>query len=148
MSETHEFVAATVTRDPSDPHDPAILAKALPLTLGMQIVELTRDRVVMTMPVDERTRQPFGLLHGGASAALAETAVSIGGWMNVDPARFQTVGVEINANHLRAKRDGIVRAVAVPLHRGRTLHVWSVEITDEEGKLVCVSRCTLAVVPV
>lgn len=129
------------------PHDPRTIARGLSLTLGMEIVELTADRVVITMPVDDRTRQPFGLLHGGASVALAETAVSIGGWMNVDPARYQTVGLEINANHLRAKRDGIVRAVATPLHRGRTTQVWSVEISDEQGRLVCVSRCTLAVVP-
>lgn len=122
--------------------------QGLPRTLGMELVELTPERVVITMPVDERTHQPFGLLHGGASVALAETAVSIGGWRNVDPTRFATVGLEINANHLRAKRSGVVKAVAVPIHRGRTTQVWTVEITDEDGRLVCVSRCTLAVVPI
>jgi uncharacterized protein (TIGR00369 family) len=99
------------------------------------------------MPVDERTRQPFGILHGGASVALAETVVSLGAWANIDRARFMAVGLEINANHLRAKADGVVRAVGVPLHRGRTTQVWSVEIRDEQERLVCVSRCTLAIVP-
>jgi uncharacterized protein (TIGR00369 family) len=79
--------------------------------------------------------------------ALAETVASVGGYMNVDPAREHVVGLEINANHLRAKRDGEVRAVATPIHVGRRTQVWDVRITDEEGKLVCVSRCTLAVVP-
>ena len=121
--------------------------RGLARALGMKLVELSPDRVVITMPVDDRTQQPFGLLHGGASVALAETAVSIGGWLNVDPERYGTVGLEINANHMRAKREGTVRAVATPIHRGRTTHVWAVEITDEAGRLVCVSRCTLAVVP-
>ncbi|HEV2644129.1 MAG TPA: hotdog fold thioesterase [Candidatus Elarobacter sp.] len=114
--------------------------------LGIELVELTPDRVVATMPVDERTRQPFGILHGGASVALAETVVSLGAWSNIDHARFAAVGLEINANHLRAKSSGIVRAVATPIHRGRSTHVWSVEITDEDNRPVCVSRCTLAII--
>ena len=117
-------------------------------TLGIEMVELTADRVVATMPVDHRTRQPFGILHGGASVALAETVGSLGAWMSIDRERMMAVGLEINANHLRAKREGIVRAVATPIHRGRTTHVWSIEIRDEEGKLVCVSRFTVAIVPV
>lgn len=125
----------------------ALVSRGLAETLGIEIVELTAERVVATMPVDDRTRQPFGILHGGASVALAETAVSFGAWLNVDRARQAAVGLEINANHLRSKRDGVVRAVAHPIHRGRTTQVWSVEISDEEGRLVCVSRCTLAVVP-
>jgi uncharacterized protein (TIGR00369 family) len=116
-------------------------------TLGIEMLELTPTRVVATMPVDTRTRQPFGLLHGGASVALAETIASLGAVMNVDTSRFTAVGLEINANHLRAKRDGLVRGTGTPLHIGRSTQVWSVEIVDEEGKLVCVSRCTLAVVP-
>ena len=115
--------------------------------LGIEVIELTRERVVLTMPVDERTRQPFGILHGGASVALIESAVSLGAWRNVDRATEAAVGLEINANHLRAKRDGEVRAVATPIHVGRRTMVWDVRISDEEGKLVCVSRCTLAVVP-
>ncbi|MCL6453624.1 MAG: hotdog fold thioesterase [Alicyclobacillus sp.] len=115
--------------------------------IGIETKELTADKVVMTMPVDDRTRQPFGLLHGGASVALAESAASLGAWMNVDQATQMPVGLEINANHIRGKADGTVTAVAKPLHRGRTTQVWEVRITDEADKLVCISRCTLAVVP-
>jgi 1,4-dihydroxy-2-naphthoyl-CoA hydrolase len=115
--------------------------------LGIEIVELTPKRVVATMPVDERTRQPFGILHGGASVALAETVASLGAVMNVDLAQSSAVGLEINANHLRAKKTGVVRATATPIHVGRSTHVWEVRIVDEEERLVCMSRCTLAVVP-
>lgn len=125
----------------------ALVSHGLADTLGVEMVELTPERVVATMPVDARTRQPFGILHGGASVALAETAVSLGAWMNIDRERFAAVGLEINANHVRPVRDGIVRAIATPLHRGRTTQVWSVEISDEQGRLVCVSRCTIAIVP-
>src|SRR5215210_4091416 len=85
-------------------------------TLGIDLVELTAERVVATMPVDERTRQPFGILHGGASVALAETLASLGGTMNVDLERFTVVGIEINANHIRAKREGIVTGTGTPIH--------------------------------
>lgn len=121
-------------------------ARGLNEALGIDVTELTAERVTATMPVDERTRQPFGLLHGGASVALAETVASLGAWMNADRERQAAVGIEINANHLRSKREGMVRAVAVPVHRGNTIHVWSVEIRDEQDRLVCVSRCTLAIV--
>jgi len=103
--------------------------------------------VVATMPVDHRTRQPYGILHGGASVALAETVASIGATMNVDRATSVAVGLEINANHMRPKRDGVVTGTATPIHRGKSTQVWDVRIVDEEGRLVCVSRCTLAVVP-
>ena len=114
--------------------------------IGIEITTLTADLVVATMPVDQRTRQPFGLLHGGASAALAETVASLGAFMNIDPKTQAAVGVELNANHIRGKREGIVTATATPLQRGRTIHVWDVRISDEEGRLVCASRCTLAIV--
>jgi uncharacterized protein (TIGR00369 family) len=117
-------------------------------TLGIEIVEVSKERVVGRMPVGPKVHQPFGLLHGGASVALAETVASAAGWMQVDREKETVVGLEINANHLRAKRDGVVTAIATPLHIGRKTHVWEVRITDEQGKLVCVSRCTLAVVPV
>ena len=120
--------------------------RGLAKVLGIRLTELTPDRVVATMPVDERTRQPYGLLHGGASAALAETVASIGALMNVDRDSQAAVGVELNANHLRAKTDGMVTATATPLHRGRTTQVWEIRIEDETAQLVCVSRCTLAVV--
>ena len=121
--------------------------RGLAVALGIEIQQLSRERVVATMPVDDRTRQPFGLLHGGASIALAETVASFGAIMNVDRERFVAVGIEINGNHLRAKTDGMVRATAVPAHIGRSTQVWTIEIADEEGRLVCVSRCTLAIVP-
>jgi uncharacterized protein (TIGR00369 family) len=111
------------------------------------MVELTPERVVATMPVDDKTRQPFGLLHGGASVALAETVASLGAVLNIDRTKFAAVGVEINANHLRSKKAGIVRATGVPIHLGRSTQVWSIEIVDEDNQRVCVSRCTLAIVP-
>lgn len=116
-------------------------------TLGIEIVEATKERVVATMPVGPKVHQPFGLLHGGASVALAETVASTAAWMNVDQATQVPVGIEINANHLRAKREGVVTATASPVHVGRSTQVWEVRIADEEGRAVCVSRCTLAVVP-
>jgi len=116
-------------------------------TLGIELGELTAQRVVATMPVDERTRQPFGILHGGASVALAETLASLGGTMNVDLEHFTVVGVEINANHLRAKKDGIVTGTGTPIHVGRSTQVWEVRIVDEQQRPICVSRCTLAVLP-
>ncbi|SRR6266545_1233882 len=116
-------------------------------TLGIELQELTPERVIATMPVDDRTRQPFGILHGGASVALAETIASLGGAMNADIERFAVVGLEINANHIRAKRDGVVTGTGTPIHLGRSTQVWEVRIVDEEQRTVCVSRCTLAVVP-
>ena len=124
----------------------AVAITGLPKTLGIEMVELTEERVVATMPVDERTRQPFGLLHGGASIALAETVASFGAALFIDRERYTAVGQEINGNHLRPKFSGVVRAVGVPVHLGRTTQVWSIEIRDEAGKLVCISRCTMAVV--
>jgi 1,4-dihydroxy-2-naphthoyl-CoA hydrolase len=116
-------------------------------TLGIEITEASKERVVARMPVGPKVHQPFGLLHGGASVALAETVASTAGWMNVDQQSETVVGLEINANHLRAKRDGVVTATATAVHVGRRTHVWEVRIEDEQGKAVCVSRCTLAVVP-
>lgn len=126
---------------------PPLQEETLLTTLGIEIVEATRERVVARMPVGPRVHQPFGLLHGGASVALAETVASTGAWMNVDQATQVVVGIEINANHLRARRDGEVVATATPVHVGRSTQVWEVRIADEEGRAVCVSRCTLAVVP-
>lgn len=115
-------------------------------SLGMEIVEITRGRVVMTMPVDERTCQPYGYLHGGASVALAETAASLGAAALIDSETELSFGLEINANHIKSKRDGMVTATAEIEHRGRTTMVWTIKITDEEGELICLSRCTMAVV--
>ena len=124
----------------------AVPMTGLPTTLGIEIVELSGERVVATMPVDERTRQPFGILHGGASIALAETVASFGATASIDRERFLAVGQEINGNHLRPKTSGLVRATGVPVHAGRSTQVWSIEIADEEGRLVCISRCTMAIV--
>jgi uncharacterized protein (TIGR00369 family) len=141
---------ATSASPPLDGALPAVAeglaARGLAATLGIRFVELAPDRVVATMPVEPRTHQPFGLLHGGASVALAETVASVGAWLNLDQTREAAVGLEINANHLRGKRDGMVTATATPYHRGRTTHVWDVRIEDEDGRPVCVSRCTVAVV--
>ena len=116
--------------------------------LGFSYRILTRDCVVASMPVNDATKQPFGLLHGGASVALAESLASIGAWLNVDDSLYDVVGMEINANHIRAVRDGLVVGTARPIHRGAKTQVWEVRIETEEGsKLVCISRCTLAVIP-
>ena len=126
-------------------HD--LVAGGLNASLGIQILEISDDRVIATMPVDERTHQPFGILHGGASIALAETAASLGAAGRIDREQFVAVGQEINGNHLRAKTDGSVRATAVPVYLGRTSQVWSIEIRDEAERLVCIARCTMAIVP-
>lgn len=115
-------------------------------TLGMEVVEAKEDIVKMTMPVDERTKQPMGFLHGGASIALAESAASIGTALNVDLETHNVFGIEINANHLKSKKDGIVTATALPLHKGRTTMVWEIKITDEEHALICISRCTTGII--
>ncbi|MBY0096940.1 hotdog fold thioesterase [Mesobacillus maritimus] len=122
------------------------LDKTLMNSLGIEMVELQKGKVIATMPVDDRTRQPFGLLHGGASVALAETVASIGAYELVDQETEAVVGLEINANHIRSKRDGVVTATGTVLHQGKTTMVWEINIADEEGKLVCISRCTIAVI--
>lgn len=116
-------------------------------TLGIEIVELGDDFLRGRMPVDARTRQPYGLLHGGASVSLAETLGSIAGNLCVDPATHRVVGLEINANHLRAVTSGYVTGTARPVHVGRSTQVWEIRIEDEKGRLCCLSRLTLAVVP-
>ena len=124
----------------------AVMGATIGQSVPMRIDEVSSERVVISMDVTPRTHQPTGILHGGISLVLAESAASIGGNRNV-PAGMIAVGQEINANHLRPKSDGAVTATAVPAHIGRTSQVWTVEIRDEAGRLVCVSRCTLAIVP-
>ena len=116
--------------------------------LGIEFIDAGEDWLRATMPVDVRTRQPYGLLHGGASVVLAETLGSTAGNLCVDPTRQICVGLEINANHLRAVRGGTVIGTARALHVGRTTQVWEITIENELGKPVCISRLTLAVVPV
>ena len=114
--------------------------------LGILVIEAGDDWLRGTMPVDARTKQPYGLLHGGASVALAETLGSMAGGLCVDSATEAVVGLEINANHLRAVREGTVTGTARALHVGRSTHVWEIRIENEAGKPVCISRITLAVV--
>ena len=116
-------------------------------TLGVVWLSLAKDRLVASMPVSPQNKQPFGILHGGASVALAETLASVGGWLNIDEQNFNAVGLEINANHIRPAARGSVLGTATPIHLGRSTHVWQIEIRNEEAKLVCLSRCTLAIVP-
>lgn len=114
--------------------------------LGIKLTEATRDRVVATMAITSHHHQPMGYLHGGVSVLLAKSAASWGSILNIDADRQMAFGLEINANHLRPKREGVLTAVAIPLHRGRTTHIWDIRITDENDKLVCISRCTVAIV--
>ena len=116
-------------------------------SLGIEFINTSKDKVTLTMPVDERTHQPAGFLHGGASVLLAETAASIAGFMNVNTDTHHVFGIEINANHIKSKREGIVTAVATPVHIGKTTMVWNIHITDETDELISISRCTLGVVP-
>ena len=115
-------------------------------TLGIEITDFGDKHISGKMPVDNRTKQPFGLLHGGASAAFAETLGSIGAGNQIDLNKFSVVGIEINSSHLSAVRSGWVYGKATPIRIGRTIQVWDINIKDEEGKLVCKSRLTIAVI--
>jgi 1,4-dihydroxy-2-naphthoyl-CoA hydrolase len=119
--------------------------KTMGTHLDMQFEALGADSLTMSMPVDERTKQPYGLLHGGASCALAETVGSIASALVIDTEKQICVGLEINANHLRAARNGRVFATAQRIHIGNTTHVWDIKITNEQQKLVCISRLTVAI---
>jgi len=124
-----------------------LYSKGLTDSLGIEIKILKKGYVTATMPVDDRTRQPLGYLHGGASVALAETVASLGAYLLIDQENETCFGLEINANHVRSKREGIVKAEGKVLHQGRTTQIWEIQIKDEEDKLICISRCTIAVVP-
>jgi 1,4-dihydroxy-2-naphthoyl-CoA hydrolase len=113
--------------------------------LGVTTVEATPDRVVMTLPVDWKAHQPYGILHGGVSALLAESAASFGAAVSVPSGKY-VVGIELNASHLRSMRSGVLTATATPVRKGRTVQVWAVHLTDETGKAICEARCTLAVI--
>jgi len=131
---------------PSESEIKQVFKGTLAETLGIQVTEFAKGRVVATMPVDHRHHQPLGLLHGGASLALAETVASLGGWYMVSDEGKVVVGQEINANHLRSVRSGTVKAIGEILHQGRTSQVWEIKIYDEKERMICISRCTLAVV--
>ncbi len=116
--------------------------------LGIKITAVHEDYIEGTMPVDKRTHQVHGILHGGASVVLAETLGSIGAALTVDPTKFRCVGLDINANHIKGVKSGVVTGTAKPLHTGRNTQVWQIEIKNETGELVCISRLTVAVVPI
>jgi len=113
--------------------------------LGIQFTVLGDDRLEATMPVDNRTRQPMGLLHGGASVTLAETLGSVAAMLCVDPKSQYPVGLEINANHIRGVKDGVITGVTRPIHIGKKTQVWDIRISTEAGELVCISRITIAI---
>jgi 1,4-dihydroxy-2-naphthoyl-CoA hydrolase len=115
--------------------------------LGMEWEGLGLDFLKMRMPVDARTHQPYGLLHGGASCALAETVGSLGSYLIIDPSKYLCVGLEINANHIKGAKSGFVVATALPLHIGRSTHVWDIKIRNGHDELICASRLTVAIMP-
>jgi 1,4-dihydroxy-2-naphthoyl-CoA hydrolase len=114
--------------------------------LDIQFTEVGPDFLTATMPVDERTHQPAGILHGGASVVLAETLGSIASYMCIDPEKYMAVGLEINANHLRPVKSGLVTGICKPLHIGAKTHVWEIKIYNDKGKMNCISRLTVAVI--
>jgi 1,4-dihydroxy-2-naphthoyl-CoA hydrolase len=125
----------------------ALQANTMAAHLGITLTRLTKDSLTARMPVDHRTLQPHGRLHGGASIALAETVGSIAANLTLDPGEYIGVGLEINANHVRPVKQGFVNATATPESLGRTTQIWSIRITDDAERLVCISRFTVAVIP-
>ena len=114
--------------------------------LGIQAVEIQEDALVATMPITDKVRQPFGILHGGASVVLAESAGSVASNLIIDSTKYVGVGLEINANHVRSAREGTVKAICTAVHIGRTTHVWDIKIYDDQERLLCISRHTVAIV--
>lgn len=124
----------------------AMSRQTLATHLGMVFTDIGEDYITLSMPVHPNTHQPMGLLHGGASAALAETVGSVAGWLCINKEKQDCVGLELNCNHIKGKRESTVYATARPFHIGGTTQVWDIKITDEQGKLICVSRLTIAVI--
>ncbi|AZI24980.1 hotdog fold thioesterase [Pedobacter sp. G11] len=114
--------------------------------LDIQFTEIGDSFITGTMPVDERTHQPAGILHGGASVVLAETLGSIASYMLIDPEKYVAVGLEVNANHLRPVKSGLVKGVCTPIHIGAKTHIWDIKIYNDRGKMSCISRLTVAVI--
>lgn len=115
--------------------------------IGMEWTEIGDDFLKMSMPVDVRTRQPYGMLHGGASCVLAETLGGVASALVIDMDKFYCVGLEINANHLKTVKEGLVTGKCTPLHLGKSTHVWDIKIYDNAQNLICVSRLTMAIIP-
>jgi 1,4-dihydroxy-2-naphthoyl-CoA hydrolase len=141
LRKTNAMIDPSITPE----HMNRFLPNTLMEHLGIEFTEVGSDYLIAKMPVDKRTHQPYGLLHGGASAALAESVGSAGSTLLIDQETHYPVGIEINANHIRAERDGFVYAKATVLHRGRTSHVWDIRITNEAEKLVSVCRLTMSI---
>ncbi|WP_172406434.1 hotdog fold thioesterase [Pedobacter sp. AJM] len=114
--------------------------------LGIEFTEIGEDFIKGTMPVDERTHQPAGILHGGASVVLAETLGSIASYMCIDPEKYLAVGLEVNANHLRPVKSGLVTGICKIIHRGGKTHIWDIKLYDDRGKMSCISRLTVAII--
>ena len=114
--------------------------------LGIEFIEIGDNYITATMPVNQRNKQPIGILHGGANVVLAETVASTAANAAVDLSRFYCVGLEINANHIRSVREGIVTATTKPLHIGRSTQVWEIQIINQDGKITCISRMTASVI--
>lgn len=114
-------------------------------TLGVRQVEMTKDLVVMELDIGPKVHQPMGILHGGASAVLAESSASMGAFMNCDPESQFAVGIDLNISHLKSKRDGVLRATATPIRKGRNIHVWNVDLTDEGDDMVAKARLTVLI---
>ena len=114
--------------------------------LGIQAVEIQENALVATMPITDKVRQPFGILHGGASVVLAESVGSVASNLIIDSTKYVGVGLEINANHVRSARDGVVKAICTAVHIGRTTHVWDIKIYDDQERLLCISRHTVAII--
>jgi len=114
--------------------------------LDIQFTEIGENFITGTMPVDERTHQPAGILHGGASVVLAETLGSIASYMIIDPEKYVAVGLEVNANHLRPVKSGLVKGVCTPIHIGAKTHIWDIKLYNDRGKMSCISRLTVAVI--
>jgi 1,4-dihydroxy-2-naphthoyl-CoA hydrolase len=115
--------------------------------IGIEFSEITEHSLSATMPVDERTHQPFGILHGGASVVLAETLGSVASTLIIDPDQWMAVGLEVNANHLRPVFNGHVKGICTPIHIGGKTHVWDIKIFNDQEKLTCISRLTVAIIP-
>ena len=121
--------------------------KTMGAALSMEAVDINPEKMVIRMPITDASRQPAGLLHGGATAALVETVASLGSAIQC-PTGFIPVGIEVNCNHLRGKKEGVIEAVGVPVHRGRRTHVWDVKVYDEQKKMIAIGRCTVAITPI
>ena len=124
----------------------AFLKNSIEEQLGIKIVEVGDDYIKATMPVDHRTRQPFGILHGGASVVLAESLGSFASYLIIKSEDQIGAGIEVNANHIRSVSEGIVTGIVRPIHLGNQLHVWEIKIRDQKNKLVCISRLTVAII--